>query len=169
MGFFFWIVALIPLIGIIFWISSKISAIRRMKEKKTKERRNLRVAFVHLDLGLGGAERLVVDAASGMIRKGNQVTIFTTNHPKDHCFPETLDMNVVVYGNWIPHHLFGGRFQTILSSIRMAWLSLCILLQVAPIQFPHVFFLDGVSSCVPILQLSGRKVRIVWMYHCEWF
>eukprot|EP01117_Protostelium_nocturnum_P005034 TRINITY_DN1820_c0_g1_i1.p1 TRINITY_DN1820_c0_g1~~TRINITY_DN1820_c0_g1_i1.p1 ORF type:complete len:470 (+),score=180.02 TRINITY_DN1820_c0_g1_i1:2975-4384(+) len=160
---------IILLFSLFFW---KIFWIRKQRDEKKNElkrgeskesNKKLRIAFVHLDLGLGGAERLVVDAAAGMIRKGNQVFIFTTNHPKDHCFPETLNMNVIVYGNWIPHHLFGGKFQTILSSLRMAWLSLSILFNTPSNLFPHVFFLDGVSSCIPILQLSGRKV----LFYCH--
>ncbi len=37
----------------------------------------------------GGAERLVVDSACCIQSKGYQVVIYTTNHPLDHCFPET--------------------------------------------------------------------------------
>ena len=40
----------------------------------------LRVAFVHPDLGLGGAERLVVDAAVALKEKGHDVKIFTQFH-----------------------------------------------------------------------------------------
>ena len=34
----------------------------------------MRVAFVHPDLGIGGAERLVVDAAVALRRRQHQVT-----------------------------------------------------------------------------------------------
>jgi hypothetical protein len=39
----------------------------------------------------GGAERLIVDAATGLSKKGNQVTVFTSHHDPNHAFPETLD------------------------------------------------------------------------------
>ena len=35
----------------------------------------LKIAFLHPDLGIGGAERLVVDAAVGLQQKGHDVTM----------------------------------------------------------------------------------------------
>jgi hypothetical protein len=40
---------------------------------------------------LGGAERLVVDAAVGLQEAGHQVTIYTNHHDPSHCFEETRD------------------------------------------------------------------------------
>ena len=37
----------------------------------------LRVAFLHPDLGLGGAERLVVDAAVELVEHGHTVDLYT--------------------------------------------------------------------------------------------
>lgn len=49
------------------------------------------VTFVHLDLGIGGAERLVVDAAMALKKSGHSVEFVTSHHDKTHCFPETRD------------------------------------------------------------------------------
>lgn len=60
----------------------------------------LRIAIVHPDLGigrayerhpslLGGAERLVVDAAKVLQQRGHEVIIYTSHHDKKHCFEET--------------------------------------------------------------------------------
>lgn len=49
------------------------------------------MAFIHPDLGLGGAERLIVDAAVGLQQRGHRVTIYTGYHDKNHAFPETTD------------------------------------------------------------------------------
>jgi hypothetical protein len=54
-----------------------------------KKMGNLRVAFLHPDLGIGGAERLVVDAAVGLQQRGHSVRIYTAHHAMDHCFEET--------------------------------------------------------------------------------
>jgi alpha-1,3/alpha-1,6-mannosyltransferase len=68
----------------------------------------LRIAFIHPDLGIGtkyssdahvpklilfigGAERLVVDAAVGLQRLGHTVEIYTSHHDPAHCFDETRD------------------------------------------------------------------------------
>ena len=75
------------------------------KQDQTKK---LRVGFIHPDLGLGrrfsssvaaqmlipssgGAERLVVDAAVSLQKRGHDVTIFTSRHDPTRCFEETRD------------------------------------------------------------------------------
>ena len=50
-----------------------------------------KIIFVHPDLGIGGAERLVIDAAVGLQSSGHKVTILTSYCNKDHCFEETKD------------------------------------------------------------------------------
>ena len=47
------------------------------------------MAFVHPDLGIGGAERLVVDAAVGLQTLGHKIVVYTSHHDPGHCFEET--------------------------------------------------------------------------------
>lgn len=49
------------------------------------------IVFFHPDLGIGGAERLVVDAAVGLQKRGHTVTIFTSHCDRSHCFEEARD------------------------------------------------------------------------------
>lgn len=49
----------------------------------------MKIAFVHPDLGIGGAERLVVDAAVALQDRGHSVTIYTSHYSRDHCFAES--------------------------------------------------------------------------------
>lgn len=49
------------------------------------------VVFLHPDLGIGGAERLVVDAAVGLQSRGYKVVIFTSHCDPKHCFDEARD------------------------------------------------------------------------------
>jgi alpha-1,3/alpha-1,6-mannosyltransferase len=49
----------------------------------------MKIAIVHPDLGIGGAERLIVDAAICLQRQGHSVTIYTSHYDPGHCFPET--------------------------------------------------------------------------------
>ena len=49
------------------------------------------VVFFHPDLGIGGAERLVIDAAVGLQNRGHKVTIFTSHCDPQHCFDEARD------------------------------------------------------------------------------
>lgn len=50
-----------------------------------------RVVFLHPDLGIGGAERLVIDAAVGLQKNGHKVTIYTSHCDPSHCFDEARD------------------------------------------------------------------------------
>ena len=52
----------------------------------------MQVAFVHPDLGIGGAERLVVDAALALKSKGHSVSFITGHHDRKHCFEGTADV-----------------------------------------------------------------------------
>jgi alpha-1,3/alpha-1,6-mannosyltransferase len=49
------------------------------------------VVFIHPDLGIGGAERLIIDAAVGLQELGHKVTIFTSHCDPTHCFDEARD------------------------------------------------------------------------------
>jgi alpha-1,3/alpha-1,6-mannosyltransferase len=49
------------------------------------------VVFFHPDLGIGGAERLVVDAAVAFKSRGYRVVIFTNHCDPSHCFDECRD------------------------------------------------------------------------------
>lgn len=58
--------------------------------------RMARVVFLHPDLGIGGAERLVVDAAVALKSQGCSVQIWTAHYDPTHCFAETLDPELPV-------------------------------------------------------------------------
>ena len=53
--------------------------------------RSRSIVFVHPDLGIGGAERLVIDAAVGLQSAGHKVTILTSYRDTNHCFEEARD------------------------------------------------------------------------------
>ena len=82
--------------------------------------RPMRVVFLHPDLGIGGAERLVCDAALALKSKGHHVSFLTTYHNPDHCFPETRDgtFPVSVVANWFPRSIF-GQCRALCMYIRM--------------------------------------------------
>jgi hypothetical protein len=52
---------------------------------------NKTIVFLHPDLGIGGAERLVIDAAVGLQKRGHKVVIFTSHCDPKHCFDEARD------------------------------------------------------------------------------
>lgn len=100
-----------------------------------------RVTFLHPDLGIGGAERLVVDAALALKKQGYEVNFVTTHHDADHCFSETKDgtIPVTVVGNWLPRHIF-GRFFALFAYIRM------VIHFLHTIQFTYIYNIRELCS-----------------------
>lgn len=88
----------------------------------------VRVAFLHPDLGIGGAERLVVDAAVALRSRGCSVKIWTAHYDPQHCFSETLspDLPVVCVGDWLPTNLC-GYFHAICAYLRMIYVALYLV------------------------------------------
>lgn len=67
----------------------------------------LRIAFIHPDLGIGGAEQLIINMAIALQQKGHYVKIYTPYHDKNHCFKETKDgtIDVEVRGSLFPRSI----------------------------------------------------------------
>ena len=121
----------------------------------------MRVLFLHPDLGIGGAERLVVDAGLALQRRGHQVSYVTAHHDPEHCFPETRrQLPVTVRGAWLPGSVC-GRLRALCVYLRMVYAALCVVL--APGPRPDLVFCDQVSACVPLLRWAGLRV----LFYCH--
>lgn len=120
------------------------------------------VLFVHPDLGIGGAERLVVDAAMALQKSGHDVHIVTSHHNPDHCFPETRDgsLQVTVAGDWLPRSLF-GKFFALCAYIRSIYTAFYIVFFSG--LKPDVIFCDQISICIPILRVSFKNI----IFYCH--
>lgn len=126
----------------------------------------MRVAFLHPDLGIGGAERLVVDCALALQESGHNVTIFTSHHDPAHAFDETRDgtLTVKVLGNSLfPRHI-GGKLAILFAILRQLHLTASL---VARKEFADidVFFVDQLSAAVPYLRMYFPHARILFYCH----
>ncbi|KAJ9106347.1 hypothetical protein QFC21_001493 [Naganishia friedmannii] len=143
-----------------------------------KRQSPLRIGFIHPDLGIGGAERLVVDAAVSLQQRGHEVAIFTSRHDPSRCFEETRDgtLEVHVLGNSIFPRNFMNAFNIIFASLRQIHLSFLLILSIylpfripqvsplAPLDSFDVFVVDQLSICVPLLRWIGQT-RVVFYCH----
>jgi len=122
----------------------------------------VRVAFIHPDLGIGGAERLIVDAALALKSRGHDIEMFTAHHDPGHCFSETRDGTLMVScaGDWLPRHCCqkGYAFWAYLRMIYVA-----IYLVFFSGKNFDVIVCDQISACIPVLKWSGAKV----LFYCH--
>jgi len=126
-------------------------------------RRRLRVAFLHPELGLGGAERLVVDAAIELGQRGHEVVLYTAAHDPARAFPETVDGRLVVRvrGAFLPRRI-AGRLQTVCTIARVSWIAARVVAE----RF-DVVVSDLVPYAMPLLRALDRG-RAKLVYYCHY-
>ncbi|TXG72858.1 hypothetical protein EZV62_001437 [Acer yangbiense] len=155
-------------------------------EKKGSSKLN--IAIIHPDLGIGGAERLIVDAAVQLASHGHNVHVFTAHHDKKRCFEETLDGSqksyrlpfdnnpthgsnldtskaygtfpVTVYGDFLPRHIF-YRLHAVCAYLRCIFVALCVLLKWSSFD---VILADQVSVVIPLLKLK-KSTKVLFYCH----
>ena len=113
-----------------------------------------------LVLSLGGAERLVVDAAVALKKRGHEITIYTSYYDPNRAFPEIKqqDILVVTKGSFIPRH-FGGKGLVVFAILKSWFLGLYLLFRSSFWGLkPDIFLVDQISASIPILKLTGRNV-----------
>ncbi|KPI98760.1 PREDICTED: alpha-1,3/1,6-mannosyltransferase ALG2 [Papilio xuthus] len=126
----------------------------------------VKIIFLHPDLGIGGAERLVLDAALAFKSKGHEVAFYTNHHDPTHCFAETRNgtFPVTVVGDWIPRSIF-GRFKAACAYVRMVYAAAYLAWYVIPVEEPTLIFCDLISLCIPFLKMARGPFRIVFYCH----
>ncbi|KAF3490828.1 alpha-1,3-mannosyltransferase alg-2 [Arthroderma uncinatum] len=118
-------------------------------------RKRQNIIFIHPDLGIGGAERLILDAALSLQSLGHKITIYTSHRDKSHCFEEARDgtLDVRVRGDKLfPAHI-KGRFHVLMAILRQ----LCLVYYLtesasADEEEDDIFIVDQVPACVPVIR-----------------
>ncbi|KAL8966087.1 MAG: hypothetical protein Q9183_003524, partial [Haloplaca sp. 2 TL-2023] len=129
-----------------------------------------RIIFLHPDLGIGGAERLILDAAVSLQSLGHKITIFTSHCDPTHCFDEARNgtLDVRVRGNTLfPATILGGRFKILFSILRQLHLLIQITFfsgELAQLR-PDVFFVDQLSAGIPFLRWWWPRTRVLFYCH----
>ena len=119
-----------------------------------KNKRNLRIAFLHPDLGLGGAEQLVINLALSCKNLGHYVKIFTPSFDPKRAFSQTTDgtLDVEVQGNIFPRRIF-GKCQAICEYIRVLIAALYLILFGGHFD---IVVCDQIPIAVPFLRLRFK-------------
>ncbi|GIQ85210.1 hypothetical protein KIPB_006845 [Kipferlia bialata] len=123
---------------------------------------SLRIGFVHPYFVLGGAERLMLDAALAYKRAGHTVDVFTSHLDRQSCFDELRDgtLPVTVVAQWLPRSIY-GRVTALLTYLH----TILVALYLAFSRFRHydLVVVDQVSLVVPILKIACPKV----IFYCH--
>ena len=132
------------------------------------------ITIIHPDLGIGGAERLIIDLALSLQSRGHRVTIYTSHRDPSHCFDEARDgtLDVRVRGNTLfPAHL-GGRFHVLMAVLRQLHLTGEVLAASHDTSTTttekkeekgtdgnedDIFIIDQLAACVPVLKTLGEQ------------
>ena len=115
--------------------------------------------IIHPDLGIGGAERLVVDIALALEHEDYDVKFYTSHHDPTHCFPETKGrFQVFVHGDFIPRTIL-GYFYIFFAMLRSIYLTIIT----AWYTNADIYIVDQISIGVPILKLFNKKV----LFYCH--
>jgi alpha-1,3/alpha-1,6-mannosyltransferase len=120
----------------------------------------MKVLFVHPDLGMGGAERLIVDAALATKECGHEVTILTNHYDLNHCFEDTKQLKIITKGSSLPRQI-GGRFHAFLAYFKLLLASIWII-YFSGLKF-DVIICDQISLPVLIFKLNKYKV----LFYCH--
>ena len=120
----------------------------------------VRVAFFHPDLGIGGAENLVVNSAVCLLKKfKHDVVIFTAHHDSSHCFKPTIDgtLRVKVFGDFLPIGSTAGRL--LFCFLRMLWVFVRVfIIVVLDGRRFDVAVNDQLALINPLLKLVAKRV-----------
>ena len=120
----------------------------------------MRVLIVHPDLGVGGAERLILDVANATKSNGHEVTILTNQYDPNHCFEDSKEFNIIVKGSWVPRHL-AGRLHAFFAYFKMVLASLWLIC-LSGLKFDAVIC-DQISLPVALFKWTGYKV----LFYCH--
>ncbi|CAH0557219.1 unnamed protein product [Brassicogethes aeneus] len=128
------------------------------------ESKGKKIAFIHPDLGIGGAERLVIDLAVALQKQNHEVLFITNHFDKNHSFPELQNgqFPVKVIGDWLPRSIY-GKLQALCAYFRMIYLSVVYVLFMRKSDKVDLYFTDLIPAANPVLKLAGEKV----IYYCH--
>lgn len=123
--------------------------------------RKIKVAILHPDLGIGGAENLIINLALALESKDYLVKIYTPHFDPNRCFEECKKLDIEVKGHWFPRTIF-GRFIALCAYIRMMFCAIWLIIFKRTVY--DYIILDQVSFPIPILKLGGQKV----LFYCHY-
>ena len=119
-----------------------------------------KIAFLHPDLGIGGAERLVLDSVRAVKAKNPSTSIWVNRYEPNRAFSDASDHEIHVHGSILPRSFF-GFFHIFFSLVKFFYLSIVCALK----SDADIFIVDQVAAWLWILKLLRPKAKIIFYCH----
>lgn len=119
-----------------------------------------RVAIIHPDLGIGGAEQLIVNVGLALKYKGYDVQVFTPFFDPNRCLDEAKLLDVHVHGSWFPMSI-KGKAVALCAYMRQLLCALWVLFFGGHFDY---YILDQVSFPIPFLRCRNKNV----LFYCHY-
>ncbi|MFK8067571.1 MAG: glycosyltransferase [Gammaproteobacteria bacterium] len=122
-----------------------------------------RICFLHPTLGLGGAERWVVNTVVSLKKAGYEVEVFTGEYAPEMGFSEliTESIKITVSGKFLPTSFF-QRVQVLCALLKMAWVSLRLRFSG---KHYDLLICDLVSHTLPLLGKGIAEQKIFYGHY----
>jgi alpha-1,3/alpha-1,6-mannosyltransferase len=124
------------------------------------ENKKIRVAILHPDLGIGGAEQLIINLALSCKKLGHYVKIFTSSYDPTRAFSQTKDgtIDVEVRGNCFPRRIL-GRCHALCEYVRMLFAAIYLILFGGHFD---LVIIDQIPLPIPLL-----NIRFKTFFYCH--
>jgi alpha-1,3/alpha-1,6-mannosyltransferase len=121
----------------------------------------MRIAFLHPDMGIGGAEQLVVNLAMSCKQLGHYVKIFTPSYDPTRALEQIKDgtIDLEVRGNFFPRRIF-GKFHALCEYIRVFLAAMYLVFFGGNFD---VIVIDQIPLAIPMLNL-----RFKTFFYCHY-
>jgi alpha-1,3/alpha-1,6-mannosyltransferase len=141
----------------------------------------LRVVFIHLDWGIGGAEQLMLQlcTATKQIEENNHaqggqqlvdIHLVTSYCNPNHCFASLQPDSGILYpylkvwGSWIPSHVIANKGKAIMSTIRLLYLA-CRIVHHPIMSKADVMVVDVLPTPLWILRFFCPTASLLFYCH----
>jgi alpha-1,3/alpha-1,6-mannosyltransferase len=123
-------------------------------ENENTSKKQMRVAFLHPNMTLGGAEQWLVNTAMGLKRMGWYVKVFTPCFDNNRCLEQLRDgsIDLEVRGDQVPKKIF-GQFNALCEYIRLTLTAIYLILFGGDYD---LIIIDQISAPVPLLRLRFK-------------
>ncbi|KAI3657465.1 hypothetical protein MP638_002728 [Amoeboaphelidium occidentale] len=122
-----------------------------------------KINFIHPDLGIGGAERLIIDFALAL----ENVTIYTSHHDQERSFKETTsgEFDIKVYGDISHPKALKNKFLLLFAVLRNLVLTVRMLLDKISSKDEELFIVDQIPVSIPLIKLFRPRSKVLFYCH----